>query len=134
MINLDIGLKDIINKVASYIPNSNERHEMQHELENKITDYAQQIAIEQIKNNQIEATHKSVFVAGWRPFIGWVCGIGVAWAFVFQPFMSWFAVVLFQYTGSLPEPDILNLIALLGGMLGMGTLRTYEKKHGVNKR
>lgn len=133
LFDLDIGIRDIVKTVADFIPNENERNKAQAQLEIKIKDFAHKINLEQIKNNQIEATHRSVFVAGWRPFIGWVCGVGVCWAFVLQPMASWLAVVLFTYHGSLPASDIANLILLLGGMLGMGGLRTYEKKQGLTK-
>lgn len=72
--------------------------------------------------NEKEAQHTSVFVAGWRPFIGWVCGVGVAMEWVVRPAISWiFGADLTSLT------NLGQLIALLGAMLGVAGLRTYEK-------
>ena len=77
----------------------------------------------QTKINEIEAQHRTVFVAGWRPFIGWVCGIALAYNFVIRDLFIW-----------LINPDIVppalqmdHLMTVLLGMLGLGGLRTYEK-------
>jgi Holin of 3TMs, for gene-transfer release len=80
--------------------------------------------------NKVEAASPSVFVAGWRPFIGWVCGLGMASTYVFGPFVSWIAALLGHPT-QWPQLDIATLMSCLMGMLGLGTLRTYEKKNGV---
>ena len=84
----------------------------------------------QIEINKIEAAHKSLFVAGWRPFIGWVCGIAIAYAFVGQPIIQW---VLNIYAPDVATPvlDTDTLYQLVLAMLGMATLRTYEKKNNV---
>lgn len=87
----------------------------------------------QMEVNKEEAKHKSIFVAGWRPFIGWVCGVGVAYAAVFQPLAGTFMVYFdpnFDAT-SLPEIDTSLLITLLTGMLGLGGMRTIERLKGV---
>lgn len=77
----------------------------------------------QTKINEIEAQHRTVFVAGWRPFIGWVCGIALAYNFIIRDLFIW-----------LIKPDIVppalqmeHLMTVLLGMLGLGGLRTYEK-------
>ena len=81
----------------------------------------------QIVTNQLEAQHRTIFVAGWRPFIGWVCGLGLANHFILNPWLQW-------YTGHAgPEVDITSMIGLVTAMLGMGWLRTEEKKAGVTK-
>lgn len=95
----------------------------------------------QIKLNTTEAAHRSVWVAGWRPFIGWVCGSSIAYSFVIEPLLSWLLRVigtLHPETGlaqlePLPALDTGPLFALIMGMLGMGTLRTYEKGKGISK-
>ena len=77
--------------------------------------------------NKIEASHRSIFVAGWRPFIGWVCGTGLLFVFLVNPLLMWF-------TGS-PGP-VLPLDAmteLVLAMLGLGGLRTVEKIKGRTK-
>lgn len=100
----------------------------------------------QIAINKIEASSGNLFIAGWRPFIGWVCGFAIAYAFVGQPILEWM-VNIFEVTQTytnengvsfevpLTAPDIDNetLFELVIAMLGMATLRTYEKKHKVNR-
>lgn len=85
----------------------------------------------QIGTNTEEAKNSNLFVAGWRPFIGWVGGIALAYSFVLEPVSSWTAQVLFHYTGSFPNLDTGQLMDLVMGMLGFGGLRTYEKVKGI---
>lgn len=87
--------------------------------------------IGQLQVNMEEAKHQSRFVAGWRPWAGWVGGFGLAYAAILQPLLSWVALV---YGVPVPPPvDTEILLYVLGGMLGLGGLRTYEKKVGVTK-
>ena len=86
----------------------------------------------QAEINKIEAAHRSLFVAGWRPFIGWVCGMGFLWAFIGHPLFEWCVVL----TGSdLIAPDLMtdSLLELVLAMLGLGGLRTAEKLTGRAK-
>ena len=81
----------------------------------------------QIELNKIEAAHKSVFVAGWRPFIGWVCGAGLAFTFILNPIIQW-------KTGSPgPELPVDIMTELVLALLGLGALRTAEKFGGRTK-
>lgn len=87
----------------------------------------------QIDTNKVEAANPNMFVAGWRPYVGWVCGTGFAIQFVVAPIAEWGAA-LAGHPVKFPELDIDTLLTLLGGMLGIGGLRTYEKTKGVNRR
>jgi len=87
----------------------------------------------QIETNKVEAANPNMFVAGWRPYIGWVCGTGFAIQFVVAPIAEWGAA-LAGHPVKFPELDMGTLLTLLGGMLGIGGLRTYEKTKGVNRR
>jgi hypothetical protein len=84
----------------------------------------------QTEVNKIEAQHASVFVAGWRPFIGWTSGAGVAYSFVLSPFIEFLARVG-GYAGEMPHLQTGELMLLVTGMLGLGGLRTYEHVKGV---
>ncbi|MBV1888705.1 MAG: holin family protein [Proteobacteria bacterium] len=84
----------------------------------------------QAEINKQEAAHKSLFVAGWRPFIGWVCGAGVAWQFVFMPLLAFFLPV-YGISEELPAIPTESLFELILAMLGMGGLRTFEKIKGT---
>lgn len=80
--------------------------------------------------NQQEAAHKSIFVAGWRPWIGWMCGMGIAWVFFIEPIVSYF-IAVYQPDVVPPSTNFDYLFELVLAMLGMGGLRTYEKLKGV---
>ena len=85
----------------------------------------------QLEINAKEATHPTVWVAGWRPFFGWVGGIGFAYSVVVQPIMVWYGL-----TRGWPTPPEVNMDLLwvvITGMLGIGGLRTFEKSKGVSK-
>ena len=72
--------------------------------------------------NKIEAQHRTIFVAGWRPFIGWVCGFALAYNFVLRDLLVWY----FGETAP-PALQMEHLITVLVGMLGLGGMRTFEK-------
>lgn len=79
--------------------------------------------------NQTEAANPSLFVSGWRPFVGWVCGLGLAYAFLIKPIAS---PILQKALGVPMESlDVGTLLTLLFGMLGLGGMRTVEKLNGV---
>lgn len=85
----------------------------------------------QLEVNAAEAASPNVFVSGWRPFVGWCCGAGFLWASIGQPLVSWLAVAR-----GWPVPPALDndlLLTVLGGMLGLGALRSFEKTKGVAK-
>lgn len=92
----------------------------------------QNAAIVQAEINKIEAQHRNIFVAGWRPFIGWVCGFALLWHFVGYDLMSYFSIL-----NDLPPPPELNgteqLITIVISLLGLGIYRTVEKLGGKTK-
>ena len=77
----------------------------------------------QTKINELEAQHRTVFVAGWRPFIGWVCGVALAYNFVIRDLFIW----AIKPESIPPALQMEHLMTVLLGMLGLGGLRTYEK-------
>lgn len=81
--------------------------------------------------NKVEAASPNMFVAGWRPFIGWVCGIGLLVQFLVNPIVTW-ACALARRPVVFPELDLSTLVTLLFGMLGLGAMRTYEKVNGAS--
>jgi len=93
----------------------------------------QQPAALQVELNKVEATHRSTFVAGWRPFIGWVCGFGFGYHYVLQPFLIFIIAATGAELPELPEFDMISLQTVLMGMLGLGGLRTFEKLKGKAK-
>ncbi len=80
----------------------------------------------QLEVNKVESGHTSMFVAGWRPFVGWTCGIALCYHFVLQPFLV-FLCYSFGYQVELPVFNMQTLTTILMGMLGLGGLRSFEK-------
>lgn len=102
----------------------------QAELELKLLEAEASLSNAQTDINKIEAAHKSLFIAGWRPWIGWVCGFAIAWHFILSPVVSWI-LILAGSTVALPVLEVGMLINLVLAMLGLGGLRTFEKYKGV---
>lgn len=88
---------------------------------------AQEPYLAQAEINKIEAQHRTIFVAGWRPFIGWVCGVGLAYTFLLNPLLQW----LTGSTGPQLQTDVLSTLTI--SLLGLGGLRTVEKITGRSK-
>lgn len=113
--------------ISEFIPDADKQNELAHEIATKATDQAHAISMAQLAVNQQEAAHRTIWVAGWRPFIGWVCGCGLAMNFLVIPLMPLFTDVVI-------EPlDLATMLPVLGGLLGLGTLRSYEKVKGISK-
>ena len=116
-----------------FIPDADERNRLAHEIATMSERHAHELAKGQIEINKVSAAHKSMVVAGWRPFVGWTCGIALAWHFVGQPL----AVFVITYAGveapPLPVFEMESLLTVLLGMLGLGGLRTFEKTKGVSR-
>jgi hypothetical protein len=98
----------------------------------RMADKAQetQLALAQIDVNKEEAKSASLFVAGWRPAIGWVCALTFGYTFLAGPFLTQISSA-YGYSFPLPPIDMDNMLYVLGGMLGLGGLRTYEKLNKV---
>ena len=82
----------------------------------------------QAEINKVEAGHRSLFVAGWRPAIGWICAMGLAWGWIVAPTLQFFFP-----EQPMPEIKLGETIGLVMAMLGMGGLRSYEKKNKLTK-
>ena len=106
--------------------------EMQTNGELKALEAETQIATAQAATNTEEAKSSSLFVSGWRPAVGWVCTSGLVYTFVAQPMLSWWSTV--NGTPVPPSLDLGTLITLLGGMLGLGGMRTVERLNGVHNK
>jgi uncharacterized protein involved in response to NO len=87
--------------------------------------------IAQLEINAREAQHPSIWVAGWRPFFGWVGGTAFAYVGVAKPLLTW--VALINGWPALPDIDMEFLWVVVSGLLGLGSMRTYEKKTGVTR-
>ena len=100
------------------------------EAETRLAELQFKLVLAQHETNKTEAGHRSVFVAGWRPFIGWICGSALLYNFVLRDLLSW-GFALAGYGAEVPPAVELGpLMTILLGMLGLGGLRTYEKVKG----
>ncbi len=122
----------VVNKILAFIPDPQQKLEAQEALMKSLSDWdSQQAAI-----NMEEAKSSSIFVAGARPFILWVCGVGVAYKFVLQPFMVFLLMAFHSDLNPklLPRIDWPELSVLMVNMLGFGGLRTFERLQGIDNK
>ena len=87
----------------------------------------------QIEINKVEASSSSILVAGWRPYVGWVCGTSLAYVAILEPILRFVSSVIFGYMGTFPTIDTNLTMQILMGMLGFGAFRSFDKKHGLTK-
>jgi len=116
-----------------FIEDKDQKAKLAHDLATMAERHAQELAKGQLEINAAEAKHRSIFVAGWRPFIGWTCGIALAWHFVLAPVVIFGAGYAGVALPELPTFDMDSLMTVLLGMLGLGGLRTFEKAKGLTK-
>lgn len=88
-----------------------------------------QLLVGQIEVNKVEAASSHLFVAGWRPYVGWVGGTGLAYSAIIEPLMRFVATTMFHYTGAFPVIDTTLTMQVLLGILGLGAMRSYDKKN-----
>jgi hypothetical protein len=81
--------------------------------------------------NKIEAASSNLFVSGWRPFVGWCCGVAFLYAAILEPLARFIAKVMFSYGGDFPAIDTTLTMQILLGLLGMAGLRSWDKKNGT---
>lgn len=123
-------VSDILDK---FIEDKDQKVALAHEIATMSERHAQELALAQIQVNKAEAESASLFKGGWRPAVGWICATAFAYHFVFQPLIIFFIASLGQPVPDLPEFDMVALLNVLGGMLGIGALRTYEKQRGLTR-
>jgi hypothetical protein len=116
-----------------FIEDKDKKNAMAHEIATMAEKAAHEAAMAQIGVNKAEAGHRSIFVAGWRPFVGWVCAIALAYHFVLQPILVFGMAAANVAPLTLPQFDMDSLMTVLLGMLGLGGLRSYEKTKGLAK-
>jgi hypothetical protein len=119
--------------VDRLIPDKAAAQRAKDDMEAALVKAGNEAALAQVEVNKIEAAHSSVFVAGWRPAIGWVCAAALAWAFIVAPVAAW-GMAVFGVRETLPAIGTDNLFELVLAMLGLGGLRTFEKMRGVARQ
>ena len=107
------------------IEDKDEKNRIAFELSTLAERHANELAKGQMEINKVEAAHKSLFVAGWRPSIGWCCSLGLLYHVLIAPIAGIWVEV--------PEIDPSLLMTTMTGMLGLGAMRSYEKTRGVSR-
>ncbi len=126
-------IEPVTGLLDKFIEDKDQKAKLAHEIATMGEKHAQQLSLAQIEVNKAEAASGSFFKGGWRPFVGWVCAVAFAYHFVIQPLL----IFIFSYIGieppDLPEFQMNTLLTVLGGLLGIGGLRTYEKQKQLTK-
>lgn len=116
-----------------FIEDKDQKARLAHDIATMAEKHAHEAAMAQTDINKAEAQHRSIFVAGWRPFIGWTCGVALAYHFVVAPLILFGAGWAGAEIPDLPKFDMDSLMTVLLGMLGLGGMRTFEKAKGLTK-
>ena len=132
MLNLGSLVGPVSGLLDKFIEDKDVKNKLAHDLSTMAERHAQELAKGQMEINKTEAAHKSLFVAGWRPAIGWICGLGMASNFLLIPVAN-FVLALTGSAVVVPLLDTGEMMPVLMGMLGLGAMRTYEKKQGVQR-
>lgn len=122
----------VTNLLDKFIEDKDKKNSIAFELATLAEKHAQELAKGQIEVNKTEAAHKNLFVAGWRPAVGWVCCLGMASNFLVIP-MANFALALSHTPIVIPMIELSETMPVLLGMLGLGGMRTVEKMNNVQR-
>tara|TARA_R110000822_G_scaffold17708_3_gene59368 strand:- start:371 stop:778 length:408 start_codon:yes stop_codon:yes gene_type:complete len=126
-------LPAITDVIGRFLPEDKEaKAKAEREIEAQLTMHLAKIDLAQLDINKTEAAHRSIFVAGWRPFIGWSMGIAMTWTYVVLP-IAQFILAQTGHLVDLPALDMSEMMPVLMGMLGLGGLRSFEKYKKVSK-
>ena len=115
-----------------FIEDKDQKAALAHEVATMAENHAQELAKGQLEVNKVEAAHQSLFVAGWRPAVGWVCVLGMFGNFITIPFSN-FILALLELDIIIPLVPLETMMPVLMGMLGLGAMRSYEKKNSVHR-
>lgn len=126
-------LPNILAIVDKSLPDKAQAELAKQRIEFELLAAVNEVNKSQAETNKVEAAHRSLWVAGWRPAIGWCAALGVFWAFIGQPLAAWVATVNGIPPTSLPQFPMDQLLELTMAMLGLAGLRTFEKMKGVTK-
>ena len=127
------GLLPLVGDVLDrFFPDKEKAEQAKREIESQFTNHLARIDLAQLEVNKEEAKSRNIFIAGWRPFIGWTCGLALCWTYILQP-MAQFVLAQTGHLIDLPGLDMSTMMPVLLGMLGLGGLRSFEKFKGVSK-
>lgn len=129
---IDKLIGPVTSLLDKFIEDKDQKNALAHEIATMSERHAQELAKAQLEVNKAEAQHRSLFVSGWRPAVGWCCVFGMMGNFMVIPFAN-FVLALLEINVKVPLIDTATMMPVLMSMLGLGAMRTYEKKAGVSK-
>ena len=119
--------------IGKFVRDKDKAAQLSHDIATMAERHAHEVVKAQIEVNKTEAQHHSMFVAGWRPAIGWVCCLGMAGNFLIIPFVN-MALELLETGVVVPMIELDLMMPVLMGMLGLGAMRTVEKVKKVDRK
>ena len=129
---IDKLIGPVTSLLDKFVEDKDQKAKLAHEVATMAQRHAQELAKAQLEVNKAEAQHKSLFVSGWRPAVGWCCVFGMLGNYMVIPFTN-FVLALLKIDVVVPLIDTATMMPVLMGMLGLGAMRTYEKRTGVSK-
>lgn len=118
--------------IGKFVQDKDQKAALAHEIATLAEKQANEQALAQIEVNKVEAAHQSLFIAGWRPSIGWVCSLAMLLNFILIPFIN-LGLDFAQMGIQLDLIEMETMMPVLLGMLGLGGMRTAEKLKGVQR-
>ena len=119
--------------IGKFVEDKDQKNKLAHEIATMAERHAQELAKGQLAINAEEAKSRNIFVAGWRPFVGWTCGLALFAHFILFPSADVITAYLGYETPTYPAFDMDTLMTVLLGMLGLGGMRSFEKYKKVTK-
>ena len=123
---LEALIHPVTTLLDKFIENKDQKNLLAHRIATMAESHAQELAKAQLEVNKVEAAHRNMFVSGWRPAVGWTCVIAMFGNFILIP-MANFLLALAESEVSIPLIALSEMMPVLLGMLGLGTMRTIEK-------
>ena len=123
---------DTLKTVGTVIDDLHFSGEEKEKLKLQMKEIDAKLKEKQLDINKVEAGHRSIFVSGWRPFLGWISGLSIGYVYLFQPILD-MILQMFGVKVDWVVLDLGQLMPLILGMLGLGGLRSFEKAKGLTK-
>ena len=127
---IDKLIGPVTSLLDKFVEDKDQKAKLAHEVATMAQRHAQELAKGQLEVNKAEAQHRSLFVSGWRPAVGWCCVFGMMGNFMVIPFTN-FVLALLKIDVVVPLIDTATMMPVLFGMLGLGGMRSYEKVRNV---
>lgn len=131
-------VSDLISPITGlldkFIPDATEKAKLAYDIATLAEKQSHENNLAQIEVNKLDSQSSNPWQSGWRPFIGWTCGTGFAYGVVLRPMVVDAYIIVTGVVPALPPLDMNQIITMLGGLLGLGTMRTVEYVKGVMKK